>query len=410
MKNILFLFIFLIAGSWAVASDHIDGAPTLSNGQADLSDLYAFPTPGKTNSLTLILNTYPGVKPSGHFSKKVKYEIEMRQAEAVESDQTIKMQSFDVFKIQCAFTDPGHHQSNALFASNEATVGTCQLLKDGEILSEISGTSGSIHFNNSFKFFAGPRTDAFFLTVKHFQGVTERKGFPESDPGASNAMNTINILSMAFEIDFAELGLNIGTLAISAQSLDAENNTSIDRVGRPEVTNLSLHAYDGAEPLKRIYNKLPQFAVAQSFKDKFQQRLTENITAYDQMDQQTDWSSDRLSALTSILVEDALVIDLNGTCSDETNDYLAIEKSLLNGEAPTSCGGRSLSDDIMASMYALYIGGPMASAVEFATGVNEPYYGNDDKELSDRFPYLATPGKTSFLQGALLKILIMGQE
>ena len=73
-----------LAGA-ASASDHIDGPVTTAHRVADLSDLYAFPTPGRPGSLTIILNAYPLVPRDGHFSDKVSYGILVRRAAAEQS-------------------------------------------------------------------------------------------------------------------------------------------------------------------------------------------------------------------------------------------------------------------------------------------------------------------------------------
>ncbi len=408
MKSIFAFFMLTILSANLNASDHIDGAPTLSNGQADLSDLYAFPTPERPESLTVVLNTYPGVETSGHFSKKVKYAIEMRQATLNSpTQQGFHVFSFDVLTLSCAFSDPGHHHGNSDASQGQAT---CQLLKDQEVVSEVNGSVGQVIENENLKVFTGLRADAFFLSVPHFQKMTKRQGYPPQDPDAKNGMYTINVLSIVAEIKVPELQVEPELMAVSAQSLDAETNVAIDRVGRPEITNLSLHAHDDAEPLKRGYNKKPQFAVAKEFQEVYQQRLLDNITAYDKLDNSVDWNDEDLQTFSGILVEDYLVLNMKGACLPEVTNFLAIEKSLITDTTTTSCGGRRITDDIMAILSGYYIAGIDADYKDFLTGVNEPYQSNDKAELSAEFPYLAPAGKTSWLQKQLLKLLIYTQE
>lgn len=408
MKSLASFLLILTLPFFSFGSDHIDGAPTLKNGQADLTDLYAFPTPGKSNNLTIILNTYPGVTQTGHFSKKVNYEIEVREIKkASPSLDLLSPQSFDVVKIQCSFTDPGHHHGSSGDLPSKAN---CQVKKDQELVTHVTEEVGKIGQAGGLKMYTGPRTDAFFLTIGHFQGVTGRKGFPAADPSASNAMHTMNILSMAFELDYSALGLEPTALAVTAQSLDADSKVTIDRVGRGEITNLSLHAFGKAEPLKRSYNQKPPFAVAQSFQDQYQARLDENISAYDLLDGNQNWGDQDLEDLTTLLVNDYLVVDLKGACLLGENEYMMIEKGILSGVEPTSCGGRRPKDDIMATMFALYVGGLNASIDDFQTGVNVPYKGNPGKVLSEEFPYLAAPSETTLLQKMALKFLIHSQE
>ncbi len=405
----IYVFFFLSA-TLAFASDHIDGAPTLTNGQADLTDLYAFPSPHDPENLTLILNTYPGVSRKGHFSKKVKYQLQMRPL-ALNTPEKFgfKVFNFDVLTLDCSFTDPAHHHWNPLKQSEESKV-HCQLKKDGQLLTELYGSVGETLKNDSLKIFTGPRTDSFFLSVPHFQGVTKREGFPEADDQLQNAMYSLNILSIVAELDLESLDLDPALLGISAQSLDSESEQGIDRVGRPEITNLSLHAFDGAEKLKRFYNKLPPFAVSEKQKQVYQQRMIENIAAYDQFDNNEDWNEADLEKLTHLLSNDFLVIDLSQSCQKDSQSYLSIEKSLLGDPTAETCGGRYPQEDIMAYMMALYIGGTHTPFQEYSSGVNVPYKNNESAALSENFPYLPPPSKTSLKQKALLQLLIFAQE
>jgi hypothetical protein len=58
------------------ASDHLDGPATSKDRVTDLTDLYAFPTPGVAGSLTIALDVYPVVAATGHFYKPAYLEIE----------------------------------------------------------------------------------------------------------------------------------------------------------------------------------------------------------------------------------------------------------------------------------------------------------------------------------------------
>lgn len=407
MKLSFILFTFLM-GQMTMASDHIDGAPSLTNGQADLTDLYSFQTPHKNNNLTVILNTYPGVGKEGHFSSKVKYQIQIRPISLnTPSEIGLYVFNYDVLNLDCSFTDPDHHwyQKNKKPSQVE-----CELLKDQNKVAEIAGSVGETLENDDLKLFTGPRSDGFFLSTEHFGSVTDRKGFPEENPQLQDAMYSINILTLTVEINLETLNIEPQLFGISAQSLDAENNVTIDRVGRPEITNLSLHAFGDAKKIKRSYNQKPHFAVAEEFQNIFKERLSENISAYDQLDNIQDWSQDDLEALTQILVNDFQLVDLSQNCSFESPQYLSIEKSLLGLKQSNACGGRKPSEDIMSAMYALYIGGLKSDFANYRTGVNVPYQNNDQAQLSNQFPYLAKPSKTTLKQTLLLKLLMSLQE
>ncbi len=398
--------------SVCMASDHIDGAATIEDGQADLTDLYAFKTPNKADSLTVILNMYPGVSPEGHFSSKVSYDLFIRSADLNKAPLKpgFKTSVIEELNLNCKFKDPRHHTR----VGNTDSAGvTCVLNKDGAKLSSVSGLVGDILENDIIKLTAGPRADAFFISAETFLGVTNRKKFKSQSPGSgSNAMATINVMSIAIELNLKSIGLQSEMLALGAQSYTERGGVyeTLDRVGRPEITNLSLHDVSGDNPLKREYNKLTPFESPSIINPKFKQRLVENISAYDALDSSSSWTKEGLDILTDVLMDDFLVINLDSSCLDFGNQYLNIERQLLMGLEVKSCGGRKLTDDIMATLYALYINGYQADLLSFESGVTSPYQGDSTKSLKSAFPYLEQSDDTSWKQWLLFEAAKMMQE
>ncbi len=395
-----------------MASDHIDGAATIEDGQADLTDLYAFKTPNKADSLTVILNMYPGVAPTGHYSSKVSYDLFLRLAEINKAPMKPGFKTYVAgeLNLNCKFKDPRHH--TRVGNSDSAGV-TCILNKDGAKISAVTGHVGDILENETLKLSAGPRADSFFISAQTFLGVTNRKKFESQSPGSgSNAMETINVMSIAVELNLKSLGLQSELLALGAQSYTERGGVyeTLDRVGRPEITNLSLHDFSGDNPLKRDYNKLIPFESPSIMNPKFKQRLVENISAYDALDASLSWTAEGLDVLTDVLIDDFLVINLDSNCLDFGNQYLNIEKELLMGLEVKSCGGRKLTDDIMATLYALYMDGYQADLLSFETGVTSPYQGDSAKSLKSVFPYLDQSDKTSWKQWLLFEAAKMMQE
>lgn len=93
------------------ASDHIDGPVTMEHGVADITDLYAFPTPNKKGRLSLVLNVYPMVPADGPFSEKVNYVFLLRKAEVDKSFEQIATN--EESKIICSFKIPYHKSYSA---------------------------------------------------------------------------------------------------------------------------------------------------------------------------------------------------------------------------------------------------------------------------------------------------------
>jgi hypothetical protein len=70
-----------LGGHPAVASDHIDGPRSIGDPAADLSDLYAFQSPERTDHTVLIADVFPFAGDSAFFSDAVNYVIAMRRVQ-----------------------------------------------------------------------------------------------------------------------------------------------------------------------------------------------------------------------------------------------------------------------------------------------------------------------------------------
>jgi len=123
--------------------------------------------------------------------------------------------------------------------------------------------------------------------------------------------------------------------------------------------------------------------------------LTSNIGAYDALDGVTNWTSQDLKRLVNMLLDDALVFDVAEDCDVSGPQYLTLERSLLRGETPVHCGGRLITDDIMKTMYSLYINGLNENFLDYETGVSVPYQ-SSFRKVKESFPHLAFPESTGF--------------
>lgn len=415
MFNKLITVGVLVLSSVAFASDHIDGVPSLElHEQVDLTDLYAFKTPEKKNNLTVILNMYPGVAEDGHFSSKVQYDLVFKAASlaGAPSLQTFIVQDESEVRVNCSFTDPGHHHHS----SNAKSTVTCAVLQGEKQVDVIKANVGveASTANNSLKIYTGPRSDAFFITRGHFESVTGREGFKAAAGVAgSNLMERINVLSIALEMNLEDLFPEDQEeyLTVSAESFTTYEGYKriLDRVGRPEITNLTLHDItEGDAPVKRSYNQRSLDGLRDS-KDFsiFKNRLTENIGAYDKLDEEPNWSSEDLSAFTELLMDDYLVVNMSEGCIGSSNGYLQLERSILLGSIYNYCGGRKITDDIMNTLYTLYIGGLEGSLDDYNTGVSVPYQ-SSLKTLDVSFPYLVTPESTGIFTVNPTRFLLNG--
>src|SRR4051794_19881918 len=59
-------------------SDHISGPRALADPIADITDVYAFPSPERPQRLVLVMNTLPFAQPSDGFSNGLIYRFRLR--------------------------------------------------------------------------------------------------------------------------------------------------------------------------------------------------------------------------------------------------------------------------------------------------------------------------------------------
>ena len=60
-------------------SDHISGPRALAEPIADITDVFAFPSPETPGALVLVVNTLPFAPPEGRFSDGLIYRFRLRQ-------------------------------------------------------------------------------------------------------------------------------------------------------------------------------------------------------------------------------------------------------------------------------------------------------------------------------------------
>ncbi|MEM7429630.1 MAG: DUF4331 family protein, partial [Pseudomonadota bacterium] len=236
------------------------------------------------------------------------------------------------------------------------------------------------------QFFIGLRSDPFFFDGKWSKEVSANGIIPEKS--GSNIMAKMNILTFAVELDRRQVfGGAFDLLAVAAEAYelaaDGSAGKPLDRVGRPEITNVSLVARGGAPDLRDQYNQDAPFNIATAHSEAYRTRLAENIRFYDRLDDNNvNWTEPEIEKFTAVLVDDFLVLDITKPCKG--NNYLEIERTALEGEAHQTCGGRELSDDVMDRIYNIYINNNQSDPV--SDGVDKP-----GKPLLADFPYLAKP-------------------
>jgi hypothetical protein len=163
----------------------------------------------------------------------------------------------------------------------------------------------------------------------------------------------------------------------------------IERVGRPEIKNVSLSwkMFDQVNrdlEIRDLYNSEDAFKLAPDYFDAYRARMNANLAFYDGLDGKIDWPLNEQGnhPLTKLLLADFLVVDASKQLSELS--YFEIEQSMLKGVTHVTAGGRWLNEDIMDSIFTLYVNGGKGPRVD--DGIAGPIAWS-----SKVFPYMAPP-------------------
>src|SRR3981189_174883 len=86
-------------------SDHISGPRALADPIADITDVYAFPSPERAGHLVLVLNTLPFAQPPAPFSDGLVYRFRLRPLAPGARDDTAPFTvDAEEFVFDCMFS------------------------------------------------------------------------------------------------------------------------------------------------------------------------------------------------------------------------------------------------------------------------------------------------------------------
>ncbi|MGW7521923.1 DUF4331 family protein [Streptomyces sp. NPDC054783] len=369
-----------------VMSDHLSGPRAEVDPAIDLADLYAFPSPSRTGRLVLVMDVFPNARPGALFSDAASYRLRVRPA-AIAADHSGPLFELgvDEYAFTCTFSGPVESE-----AGGETTQwGTC-VLPDGEAVAfQVNDERGGE--GHGVRVYAGLRLDPFFMDVgKEVQTRAERRlAFL---PEGTNTLEGVDVLTIVVEFDVAGLpGPAPGTMfAVAAETVTSgPYPVRLERLGRPEVKNvlMSENGVDTANTivdLRDLYNEEDPFRPGSHYMGAYRSRLNANLAFFDGLDGRLDWQTDRdgTHPLTDLLLADFLVVDVAKPYAEDS--YFEIERALLEGRSPATCGGRTLNDDVIDTLYTLIVNGfhgpRVSDGVDRATA-----------PASREFPYLAPP-------------------
>jgi len=361
-------------------SDHISGPRALAEPIADITDVYAFPSPERPGRLVLVMNTLPFAQPSDRFSDGLVYRFRIRPLTRAESDGHAPFAATeDEFGFDCVFAEP---------EGDAAQDGTCTTPAGKTVTFGVDDERGGS--GNGVRVFAGQRWDPFIMDAPAALKTIATGELAFTDSGEIY-LDGKNVLSLVLEVDCGRVFPGIELVGVVAETLTRGRlNVRIERVGRPEVKNLML-APKQFDPVNRdleirdLYNMEDAFHLAEGYLGAYRARLNANLAFWDSLDGSMDWpiDGDGVHPLTELVLADYLVIDVTKPYVEQ-GSFLEIERAHREGRAHETCGGRAPNDDVMDTLFTLLVNAGNGPVVR--DGVDQ-----SSKPASQVFPYLSAP-------------------
>ncbi|KRF34173.1 DUF4331 family protein [Nocardioides sp. Soil805] len=370
-------------------SDHISGPRALADPIADITDVYAFPSPEVAGRLVLVLNTLPMARPTDLFSAGLIYRFRLRALTSPESGGSgwLFVPGPEELVLDCVFDPPQHVPARGAGQSEHQQHGSCTTPAGEPVSFRVDDEQGGV--GRGIRVFAGLRWDPFIMDARAALATIATGKLAFTDPG-SIFLDGKNVLSIVVEID-TELLADWVLVGVVAETLTrGEFNVRIERAGRPEVKNMML-APKQFDPVNRdleirdLYNMDDAFHLGEAYLGAFRARLDANLAFWDGLDGQQDWPTGESGGhpLTDLMLADYLVLDVTKPYVEQ-GSFLEIELAARRAEAHVTCGGRTLNDDVMDTIFTQLVnagrGPTIRDGVDAAT-----------RPGTVTFPYLASP-------------------
>src|SRR5947209_3539606 len=180
-------------------SHHISGPRAVAEPIADITDLYAFPSPERPDSLVLVLNTLPFAPPSAQFSDGLIYRFRLRPLTAAGRDDPAPFTAGDAELVfDCVFSEPGGSDGATALEQE----GTCSTPAGETVPFSVHDERGAQA--HGVRVFAGVRWDPFILDAPAALKTIATRKLAFTDPGAIY-LDGKNVLSLVVEVDRTSL-------------------------------------------------------------------------------------------------------------------------------------------------------------------------------------------------------------
>jgi hypothetical protein len=365
-------------------SDHISGPRALSDPIADITDVYAFPSPERPGHLVLVMNTLPFAKPWDALSEGLIYRFRLRPLSGGAPGNGVPYVAGDEEVVfDCVFSPHVHPNGPRHFEQE----GTCTTPAGETVSFRVNDAEGGE--GHGVRVFAGARWDPFIMDAPAALRTIATGKLAFTDP-SSIFLDGKDVLSLVLEFDAALLG-RTDLVAVVAETLTrGVFNVRIERVGRPEVKNMMLapKQFDAVNrdlEIRDLYNSEDAFGLADGYLGAYRARLNANLAFWDGLDGNADWPLGEGGShpLTELVLADYLVVDATKPYVEQ-GSYLEIELAALRGEAHRTCGGRTLNDDVIDTMFTQLINAGNGPVIR--DGVDR-----SSRPATRTFPYLAEP-------------------
>jgi hypothetical protein len=361
-------------------SDHISGPRALAEPAADITDLYAFTSPERPGHLTLVLNTRPFAETSDGLWEALVYRFRIRPLALANDGNVPFVVSEEEFVFDCTFSAP------TMRGSEIEQQGECRTPSGKTVPIQV----GEISERGGVRIFAGARWDPFIMDARAALRTIETGQLAFQDT-SSIYLDGKNVLSIVLEVDCAEVLGDPGLVAVVGETLaKGVVEFRFERTGRPEVKNMLLapKQFDQVNrdlEIRDLYNSEDAFRLAETYGGAFRARLNANLAFWDSLDGKVDWPSDAHGdhPLTDLILADFLAVDPSRPYAEQ-GSFLEIEMASRAGRSHVTCGGRSINDDVMDTLFTLWVNGgngpPVRDGIDRAT-----------RPAVTEFPYLASP-------------------
>ena len=364
-------------------SDHFSGPRALAEPHGDITDVYAFPGPGQPGRLVLAMNVHPSAPDDASFSEALTFRLRVRPVTIAGQGREA---SFAVGEDEFSFRFSFAEATSSPSRGRPRQHGSC-VMPDGtrvDVTVDEENRAG-----DGTRVFAGLRSDPFMFDLTAWREMISTRQVAFADVGV-NTTDGRHVLSVVVDIAWAAT-LGPGPLfAVVGETLvSSKLPVRLERVGRPEIKNITMGMKDFDTvnrdlDVRDLYNAEDAFHLGHGYLGAYRARLNANLAFWDSLDGETAWPPDEdgTHPLTELLLQDFLIVDASKAYTEQS--YFDIEKAMLQGRRHTSCGGRSLNDNFIDTMYTILINGGAGPRIH--QGVDRAAVA-----AAEVFPYLAPP-------------------